>query len=224
MHSDPIGEVFSAFDGLLRVLALDDMVAISTSRTPQTPLDEYLRSKQASIAAQCYILCIRLMVSLSEQMLQSLLASPLPTPPRSAFANLGTSETTQNANVLGAQEGTISNTSHIPENLTLGDLYVPPTDPFGHALNSTTNVLQIGSRLLGRMEQLLGIPPELGGGGMSSVPSKAQARIDRHLKPSLPARFVASIWEDEASMNNKSAVTYFRRCRAAILGLTKHHS
>ena len=72
------------------------MVAISTSRTPQTLFDENLRSKQASMAAQCYILCIKLMVSLSEQMLQSLLASPLPTP-RSAFANLSTSEATQNA-------------------------------------------------------------------------------------------------------------------------------
>lgn len=199
------------------------MVAISTSRTPQTPFDEYLRSKQASMAAQCYTLCIKLMVSLSEQMLQSLLASPLPTP-RSAFASLSTSEATQNANALGAQEDTFPNTSHIPENLRLGDLYVPPTDPFGHALNSTINMLRIGSRLLGRMEQLLGIPPELGGGSMSSVPSTEQVGLDQHLRPSLPARFVTSIWEDEASINNKSAVTYFRRCRAAILGLTKHHS
>jgi hypothetical protein len=48
---DPVGGVFGVFDVLLRVLALDDMVAISTSRKPQTPIDEHMRSKQASIVA-----------------------------------------------------------------------------------------------------------------------------------------------------------------------------
>jgi hypothetical protein len=223
LRTDPVGEVFSAFDGFLRVLALDDMTATITSCTPQTPFDEYLRGKQASMAAQCYILCLKLMVSLSEQMLQSLLASPLPTP-RSPFANLTTAESTQSENTLRAHEGTFSNASHIPKNLRLGDLYVPPTDSFDHALNSTVNMLQIGSRLLGRIEQLLEIPPELGSGSPSLVTPTEQAGTDQHLRRSLPARLIASIWEDEASITNKCAVTYFRRCRAAILGLTQHHS
>lgn len=222
LQLDPIGEVFGVFDAFLKVLALDEMVAISTSRTPQTLFDEYLRSKQASMAAQCYIVCIKLMVSLSEQMLQSLLASPLPTP-RPAFGHRNVSEASQNTNAPVAREGVFSDASRIPENLKLGDLYVPLTDPFGHALNSTIDIFQIGSRLLGRMEQLLGIPIELGGGNMSSVLSSEQVGLDQHPRPSLPARFVASIWEDEAHINQKSAVTYFRRCRAAILGLTMQH-
>lgn len=189
------------------------MAAIRTSRTPpKTAFDEYLQSKQASMAAQCYVLCIKLMVSLSEQMLQSLLATPLHHTPRSPFTNLSHSETTQNANAL-------SNTGHIPEGLRLGDLYTPPTDPFGPALNSSINVLQTGSKLLGKMEQMLGIPAELGVGRMSSVASADRAGLDHHRSPSLPARVVASIWEHEASINSKSSVTYFRRCRAAVLGL-----
>ncbi|EAW13516.1 uncharacterized protein ACLA_055640 [Aspergillus clavatus NRRL 1] len=166
LTTDPIGEIFSHFDGLLGVLALDDMVAITTSRTPQSPLDEYLRSKQASMAAQCYVLCIKLMAVLSEQVLQSLLALPLPTK-QPASGNLSTSEAMKNVNALGAQEDNFSHTRHIPKNLRLGDLYAPP-DPFGHALNSAINMLRIGSKLIDRMEQLLGIPPELGGGSMSS--------------------------------------------------------
>ncbi|KAI1374296.1 hypothetical protein F4677DRAFT_461568 [Hypoxylon crocopeplum] len=224
----PIGEVFGAFDSLLRVLALDDMGAISTSRPPQSPLDEYLRSKQASMAAQCYVLCIKLMAFLSEQMLQSLLAMPLPTT-RSGSGNLNTSESTQSPNALEAQEDTFSNTSHVPENLRLGDLYVPP-DPFGHALKSAISMLQIGSRSIGMMEKSLGIPPEQGGGSLSPVTSSDQAGPDHHTTRdgsssglSFPARFVALIWEVEASMNNKSPVGYFRRCRAAIIGLSKHH-
>ncbi|KAB8075713.1 hypothetical protein BDV29DRAFT_189978 [Aspergillus leporis] len=228
----PIGEIFSQFDGLLGVLALDDMVAITTSRTPQNPLDEYLRSKQASMAAQCYVLCIKLMAALSEQVLQSLLALPLSTK-QSASGNLSTSEAMKNVNALGAQEDNFSHTRHIPKNLRLGDLYAPP-DPFGHALNSAINMLRIGSKLIARMEQLLGIPPELGCGSMSSETSPEQVGLDQHTLrdrsslrsslSSLPARFVALIWEDEASMYNKSAVMYFRRCRAATLGLTKNRS
>jgi hypothetical protein len=71
-------------------------------------------------------------------------------------------------------------------------------------------MLQIGSGLLGKMEQLLGIPPELGGGSMSSGASPEQAGLDQHalkdarsLRPSLPARFVALIWEDEAGITSK---------------------
>lgn len=212
MNLDPIGEVFGAFDSLLKILSLDSMATMRTSHTtPGTPFDEYQQSKQASMVAQCYVLGIKLMVSLAEQMLQSLLSSPLQAP-RSPFASLGGRDATQNANSL-------ANSSRIPEDLRLGDLYAPPSDPFGPALNSSIEVLQTGSRLLGRMEQLLGIPPELGGGSMSSVSPADRAGLDQHLKPSLPARLVASIWEHEASMHSKSSVMYFRRCRAAILGL-----
>ncbi|RAH47739.1 uncharacterized protein BO95DRAFT_461805 [Aspergillus brunneoviolaceus CBS 621.78] len=228
----PIGEIFNQFDGLLEVLALDSMVAITTSRTPQSPFDEYLRSKQASMAAQCYVLCIKLMAVLSEQVLQSLLALPLSAKP-SASGNLGSSETMKNVNGLGAQEDNFSHTRQIPKSLRLGDLYAPP-DPFGHALNSAINMLRIGSKLIARMEQLLGIPPELGGGSMPSGASPEQVGLDqptlrdrsasKSSLSSLPARFVALIWEDEASMYNKSAVMYFRRCRAATLGLAKNRS
>jgi hypothetical protein len=139
----------------------------------------------------------------------------------------------KNVNPLVAQEDNFSHTRHVPKNLRLGDLYAPP-DPFGHALNSAINMLRIGSKLIARMEQLLGIPPELGGGNMSSGTSPEQVGLDQHTlrdrsslrssSSSLPARFVALIWEDEASMYNKSAVMYFRRCRAATLGLAKNHS
>lgn len=217
MHSDPVGEVFGAFDRLSRVLAVDDTAAIATS----APFEEYLRTKRVSMAAQCYVLCIKLMVSLSEQMLQSLLASALPTP-RSPF-NPSTLEAAQNANAPGALDNNLSNTNHIPENLRLRHSYVAPTDFFDHAINSAVNMLQLGSRLLGRIETLLEIPPELGGGNMLSVTSTKEVGVDQHLRLSLPARFVASIWEGETSINNKYSVQYLRRCHAAILGLAKHN-
>jgi hypothetical protein len=166
---------------------------------------------------------------LSEQILQSLLALPVPTA-RTGSGGSSTSEATQSTNTLGIPEGPFCNTRQIPENLRLRDLYVPP-DPFSRALHSAIAVLQIGSGLLGKMEQLLGIPPELGGGSMSSGASPEQAGLDQHalkdarsLRPSLPARFVALIWEDEAGITSKSAPIYYQRCRAAILGLSNHHS
>lgn len=189
-------------------------MAISTPCTPQTPFDEYLRSKQASMAAQCYMLCIKLMVSMLEQMLQSLLASPF----RASYVDLGNmspSQATQNPSLDSA----FSSMNGIAENLRLGDLHSPQADPFGSALSSTINVLRIGSRLLGRIEQFLGIPSKLRAG---NFPSNEQVGLDQSLSPSLPARFVASIWEDEAATNNRSSVTYFRRCRAAILGLSTY--
>ena len=106
-----------------------------------------------------------------------------------------------------------------------------PPDHFGHALNSSVNLLRIGSSRLNEMEHLLGIPSKQRGQSTSSlvcleqVGLAQQARPDNgSSKPSLPARFVASIWEDEASINNKTSVVYLQRCRAAILGLTEHYA
>jgi hypothetical protein len=196
--------------------------------TPQSPHDAHLRSKQASTAAQAYVLCVRLLASLLEQMLQSLLASPSPTASGSSARPDSTQDASSLRTSLGASGSNFSDASHVPRSLRLGDLHVPP-DHFGHALNSSVNLLRIGCGRLNEIEHLLGIPSKQRGQSTSSlvrleqVGLAQQALLDNgSSRPSLPARFVASIWEDEASINNKSSMVYLQRCRAAILGLTEH--
>jgi hypothetical protein len=225
---DPIGEVLSALDDFLGVLQLDNMVGASTACTPQSPRDTYLRSKQSSIAAQGYVLCVKLLASLSEQMLQSLLVSPL----RSASGSSARSDSTQSATSPRTSPGgpgrPFSDEIHVPRTLRLGDLHVPP-DHFGHALNSSVKLLRIGSSQLNEMEHLLGIPFDQRGGSTASVVCEEQAGLTQQTpkdkgssETSLPARFVVSTWEDEASVNNKSPLVLLQRCRAAILGLANH--
>ncbi|KAM4055319.1 hypothetical protein HRG_008754 [Hirsutella rhossiliensis] len=211
----PITEAYGVFDRFLAVLMVHEMAAIMTPRIPQTPSDEYMRTKLASMAVHGYVLCMKLMRSFSEQVLLSLLATPLPAS-RLSLSGPRSSDAPR----LGARAHLFSGTGHVPNNPKLGDMYVSMTDPFQHVLNSKLNILETGSKLLSNMEHLLGIPPDLGGGSLSSASrSSEQVVLDSHVTPSLPARLVASIWEDDASINNTSVVAYFRRCRAAILGL-----
>lgn len=230
--ADPIGEVLSALGGFLGVLRLNNVVGASRSCRPQSPHDAHLRSKQASIAAQGYVLCVRLLASLLEQMLQSLLASPSPSPSPTTSGRSASPDSTQDASSrrtsLGGSGSNFSDASHVPHSLRLGDLHVPP-DHFGHALNSSVNLLRIGCSRLNEMERLLGIPSRQRGQSTSSLVCLEQVDLTQQTfpdssssRPSLPARIVASIWEDEASINNKSSVVYLQRCRAAILGLAEH--
>ncbi|KAI1119741.1 hypothetical protein F5Y10DRAFT_157290 [Nemania abortiva] len=221
-HEYPVAEVFGAFEGFLRVMTLEHAGAQPLPRASNTPFDEYMNSKQASLAAQCYMLCIKLMVSLSEKMLQNLLTSPLPAQ-RLSFG-LGDPESTQLPGGLGAMDINFAHPNqNALENIRVEDLYIGPTDSFEHALNSIVNMLRVGTRLLGRMELLLEIPPEMAGGTMTSPSQTEQPRVDQQMKRSLAARLVGLTWEHETSVGSKCVVTYFRRYRAAILGLAQGH-
>lgn len=207
----------------MEFLAHDHVMAATTaSHTPHTPLDEYMRTKQAMMAAQCYVLSMKLMASISGQVLQDLLTTPMLDVQSSLFR----STSPEAAARLSDQEGEmLQETSRVSETLTLGGLFVSPAGSFQHALRATVDMIDVGSRLLGRMEQLLKLPSDLGSGSASSTSLSAeQGVVDLPQgKPSLPARLVATIWEDEAHVNKKWVVTYFRRCRAAILGLLQHN-
>lgn len=192
---------------------------------PEGPSDQVVKMKRASIAAQCYVLCVKLLACLSERMLQSLLALPMPaTHPRP-----GRATPRERAEPAGSQlphSGTTTPSRAIPESLRLADLVAPPTDPFGHALSASTNVLDVGGGKVGRMELLLRIPAEQGVG--TSLASEATSRATlgsaNALQSSLTARLVAAMWEDEAAIECKAPVTYFRRCHAAIAGLSTNGS
>ncbi|KIW95725.1 uncharacterized protein Z519_04310 [Cladophialophora bantiana CBS 173.52] len=224
----PIGEVLSAVGGFLRVLKLNNVAGAGPPCAPQSPHDAHLRSKQASIAAQGYVLCVKLVASLSEQMLQGLLTSPSPTASGGSTSPQSTQGASSLRTSLEASDGKFSDASHVPHSLRLGDLFMPPGH-FGHALNSSVNLLRIGCSRLNEMEHLLGIPSKQQGQSISSLVCQEQMDFAQQAlpdngspRPSLPARFVAAMWEDEASVKNKSAVVYLQRCRAAILGLTEH--
>jgi hypothetical protein len=195
--------------------------ARTLSRDAHTSFDKYMDSKQASMAAQCYMLCMRLVVSLSEKMLQNLLASPMPAQ-RTSFG-FSTPDSTQfNGGARGILDMRFSlGNQNMIENVGLEDLYVGPTDSYEQAVDSTVSMLRVGARLIGRMEQLLEIPPDIAGGTMSSgeQPSIEHQRRKR----SLPARLVVTTWEHETGIDNKCPVTCFRRHRAAILGLSQGH-
>lgn len=210
------------------VLKLNDVAVAGPFCTPQSPQDAHLRNKQASIAAQGYVLCVRLLASLFEQMLQSLLASPSSTVSGSSASPDSTQDASSLRASLGAPWSDFSDASHAPHSLRLGDLHVSP-DHFGHALNSSVSLLRIGCSQLNEMEHLLGIPSKQREQSTSSLVGLEQVGLAQQVlpdngssRPSLPARFVASIWEDEASINNKSSLVYLQRCRAAILGLAEH--
>jgi hypothetical protein len=222
-YPDPVAEFFDAFEGFLRTL--EQAGTQSPSRASHTPFDEYMDSKQAALAAQCYMLCVKLMVSLSEKMLQNLLSSPMSA--QHLPFSLGTPESAQMAGGMGAMGAMEVNFTHPNqnslENIRVEDLYIGPTDTFEHALHSIVNMLRVGTRLLGRMEMLLEIPPDLAGGTMTFPNLAEQTRVDQQMKRSLAARLVRSTWEHETSIGSKCLVTYFRRYRAAILGLAQGH-
>ncbi|POS70300.1 hypothetical protein DHEL01_v211310 [Diaporthe helianthi] len=218
----PVAEIFGIFERFVECMAQNSMKP--TWQTPQTPLAEYMRTKQAALAAQCYVLSMKLMASITGQLLQNLLVTPMPEVQYpSSNSGSSSSETTR----LGDQEvGFLHETSRIPKSLTLGDLFSSSTASFQHVLRSAVEMVDFGTRLLGKMEQLLGVPSRLGiGGTLHASSSKRQAATDlQPAEPSLPARLVASIWEDEANNHKKSVVTHFRRCRAAMTGLSKSNS
>lgn len=228
--SGPIGKIFAIFERFLRVLALDEMVAVINGSTPHRPFDEYMRAKNASNVAACYVLCTRILVVLSEKMLQRLLTVPQlnisPEPKKRTFS--GFHQHGSSSSSTSSSSNFPADTNQIPENLTLGDLFTPPTDQFQRSLRSTLDILDISSRLLSRMERSLGIPPELGVGSLTGA---SNALADQapfvevvqqpERQPSLPAQLARVIWEDEMRTSNKSSLSYFRRCRAAILGLSK---
>jgi hypothetical protein len=127
-----------------------------------------------------------------------------------------------NAGALGILDMNFSlGNQNIIENVGLEDLYVGPTDSYEQAVDSTVSILRVGARLIGRMEQLLEIPPDMAGGTTSS--GEQPSSEDQQRKLSLPARLVATTWEHETSIDNKCPVTCFRRYRAAILGLAQGH-
>ncbi|ETS87747.1 hypothetical protein PFICI_01575 [Pestalotiopsis fici W106-1] len=220
--TNPVREVFNAFDSLVRAMALEWGRGRTPPRDAHTTFDKYIDSKQASMAAQCYMLCIRLFVSLSEKLLNNLLASPMPVQP--ATFGLNTPDSTQfsGGGGLGTLDMNFSlGNDNVMDNFGLDDLSVSPTDSYEQAVDSAVNVLRVGTRLIGRMEQMLGIPPDMAVGTLSSAeqPSLEHQRKKR----SLPARLVATTWEYETSIGNKCAITYFKRYRAAILGLAHGH-
>ncbi|EXJ69155.1 uncharacterized protein A1O5_08090 [Cladophialophora psammophila CBS 110553] len=221
-------DFLSAIGGFVRALKLNNVAGADPLCARQSPHDAHLRSKEASIAAQGYVLCVRLVAFLLEQMLQGLLTSPSPT----ASGGSTNPHSTQGASSLRisleASGGKFSDASLVPHSLRLGDLFMP-LGHFGLALNSSVDLPRISCSRLNEIEHLLGIPSKQRGQSMSSLVCleqmglAQQARPDNDSpRPSLPARFVAAIWEDEASINNKSAVVYLQGCRAAILGLAEH--
>ncbi|KAK3951312.1 hypothetical protein QBC32DRAFT_371248 [Pseudoneurospora amorphoporcata] len=223
----PVGEVFSAFEGFVRAMVLTRGKARTLSRDAHPSFAKYLDSKQASMAAQCYMLCMRLLVSLSEKMLQNLLASPMPAQ-RTSFSLSSTPDPTPfNASALGTILDDVNFSLGTNQNMMEGvvgleDLYVGPTDSYEQAVDSTVSILRVGGRLIGRMEQLLEIPPDMAGGTTSSGEQPSTEHHQRR-KLSLPARLVTTTWEYETSIDNKCPVTCFKRYRAAILGLAQGH-
>lgn len=146
------------------------------------------------MAAQGYVLSVKLLASLSEQMLQSLLASPLPSAP------ISENPTT---NVMTDQR--------IPRTFRLRDCH-SGAKHFRHALEASNNILWVGTSRVDEMERLLGLEQ-----GRST--QQENPRIGFGRRPSLPARFVESIWEDEASIDSNCPRVSLRRYRAAIDGL-----
>ena len=220
---DPVGEVFSAFESFVRAMVLSRGKARSPSRDAHMSLAKHLDSKQAFMAAQCYMLCMRLAVSLSEKMLQNLLAAPMPAQ-RTSFG-LGTPDSAQfnSSSALGILEVDFSlgGSQNMMEGVGLEDLYVGPPESYEQAVDSTVSILRVGARLIGRMEQLLEIPPDIAGDTTWSGEQPSPEHQRRKL--SLPARLVATTWEYEKSIDNKCPVTCFKRYRAAILGLAQGH-
>ncbi|KIW31319.1 uncharacterized protein PV07_02976 [Cladophialophora immunda] len=209
----PVGEALSALSNFLAVLKLSNAEEAGIHRTSQSSHDAHLRSKRASIEAQGYVLSVKLLTSLLERMLQSLLASPSPSP--TASANSSSPDSSQDAinlrTSLGALGSKFADASHVPYSLRLGDLFVPP-DHFGNALNSSLDLLRIGYSRLSEMEDLLGIPSTQSGQSKSSLACLERLGLTQPTvpdngvsRPSLPARFVASIWEDETGINKRSS-------------------
>jgi len=156
-----------------------------------------MRTKQASIIAQIYVLCVRILASVAEQILQKLLALPTyPVQYSSSSTSVGTMQTTYSLQDL---EG--------------------PADPFSQAHQSALHVLSVGSRQLGEMEDLLGVPSQQWSGvpraGSKQPSSVSDGRCQLPL--SLSARLIVSIWDDELSTTGKLPLMYMRRCRAAIV-------
>ncbi|KAK4223290.1 hypothetical protein QBC38DRAFT_53931 [Podospora fimiseda] len=216
----PVGEVFSAFEGFVRVMMVltRGKGRTTSSRDAHPSFTKYLDSKQASITATCYMLCMRLVVSLAEKMLHNLLASPVPAAQRTSFS-FSTPDSTQFNGILDVNFSL--NNQNMIDGVNLEDLYIGPTDTYEQAVDSTVSILGVGARLIGKMEQLLEIPPDMAGG---TPPSGEQPSAEHQpRKLSLPARLVATTWEHETSIDNKCPVTCFKRYRAAISGLAQGH-
>ncbi|OAP54231.1 hypothetical protein AYL99_11332 [Fonsecaea erecta] len=215
----PIGEVLGALGKFLAALKVINVVELVPPHTPQTSHDAHLRSKQASLASQGYVLCVRLLSSLLEQMLQSLLTSPSSssTAPSSAASPERSQDSSSLRASLASLGSNFSDASQVPHGLRLRDILAPPGD-FRRALNFSLDLLCIGCSQLNEMEQLLRIPSKQPGLGTASLVSLERSGIaqpelsDNSVSiPSLPARFVASIWEDEASINQKSSAVCLQR-------------
>lgn len=212
MHADPVSRVFGAVSGFSEALELQDLVDNFTTHSAPGLLDDCRRSKQRFAIARGYMLCVKLLAILSEKLLESLLLRPAHT--KSILVNTTHSAVTQH-------DGSIR------PGLKLSDLYARSPN-FKHALNNSTAVLGASSAILGKIERSLSLPPDLRGGVHLSENSNTESvNPDRSLPGegqdlSLAARFIVSMSEDEAHTSDRPAITSFKRCRAAIFGLSSH--
>jgi len=212
MHADPVSRVFGAINGFSEALELQDLVDNFTTYSAPGLLDDCRRSKQGFAIARGYMLCVKLLAVLSEKLLESLLSRP--SQPKSSLGNTSQPAVTQ-------QDGSIR------PGLKLSDLYARSPN-FKHALNNSTAVLRTSSAVLGKIERSLSLPPDLRGGVQVSDNSHTDSIIPDRSSPgegqdlSLAARFVVSMSEDEAHKSDRPAITSFKRCRAAIFGLSSH--
>lgn len=211
MHTDPVSRVFGAINGFSEALELQDLVDNFTTQSAPGLLDDCRRSKQGFAIARGYMLCVKLLAVLSEKLLESLLSRPAQS--KSSSGNTAQPAVTQ-------QDGSIR------PGLKLSDLYAR-SPSFKHALNNSTAVLRTSSAVLGKIERSLSLPPDLRGGVRLSDNSHADSiapgsspREGQDL--SLATRFVVSMLEDEAHKSDRPAITSFKRCRAAIFGLSSH--
>lgn len=180
-----------------------------------------LRSTQASTAAQGYVICVRLLAFLSSQLLQSLLALPLPSTPSDLNAD-GRKTHPRMSGCNPQQE-----LGFVAPNARLREVYIPGVS-FQHAMEASSTMLHLGNSRIDEMEDLLDIPPRYGREDETSSDGSQRMEINQQLdqsqsspKQSLPAQFVASIWKDEASSDGNSPQVFMLRCQAAIAGLAK---
>ena len=205
--------MFSAINGFSEALELQDLVDNFTTHSVPGLLDDCRRSKQGFAIARGYMLCVKLLAILSEKLLESLLSRPAQS----------------KSNPANSVQPTITqNDGSIRPGLKLSDLYAR-SPSFKHALNNSTAVLRTSSAVLGKIESSLSLPPDLRGGVYSPENSTGDSIVDPNRSSpaegqelSLAARFVVSMSEDEALKSDRPAITSFKRCRAAIFGLSSH--
>lgn len=158
------------------------------------------------------MLCVKLLAVLSEKLLDSLLSRPT-----QSKSNSGST----------CQPAVTQHDGSIRPGLKLSDLYARSPN-FKHALNNSIAVLRTSSAVLGKIESSLSLPSDLRGGAHLSENSNTDGINPDRSSPglgqdlSLAARFVVSMAEDEAHKSDRPAITSFKRCRAAIFGLSAH--